>query len=115
MYENQGEIQQYIANLKNQLAAAKSKLEELGHTPSFVRKRKGMEDEYQAVKNAVEGLTEKIKMARLQAAEMMAMEEAQGMGARLGQGTAIKGIAIVSVVLLVLTIGGALIYKKVKK
>jgi len=46
---------------------------------------------------------------------MIALEEAQGMGARLGMGLNLKTVGIISGVLLVTIIGGALIYKRIKK
>ncbi|MHA1988278.1 MAG: hypothetical protein ACW98D_16705 [Promethearchaeota archaeon] len=117
MFEQSSEALQYIASLKGQLKSLKSQLEDLGNTPRFVRLRKGMEEQYLSMQSQKEALIEKINVANTRAEELMAMEEAQGSGMRLGESIQrnIKLIAVGSGVLLVAVIIGAVIYKKVKK
>jgi len=117
MNENQQQVAQYIAGLKSQLTQMKGRLDSLERTPAFVRVRKGLDVEYQNIKSQYKALSEKVKIARTRADEMLAMEEAQGAGARVG-GALQKNIKIAIIgsgLLLVSIVIGAIIYKKVKK
>ena len=105
---------QYIEGLVRQLANLENRFSILDNTPDFVRQRKGMEAEYLSLKQQRIDLKEKIIQARVKWDEFMAMDEA-GASSRMGSSSNIKVIAIVSGVLLVSVIVGALIYKKVRK
>jgi len=117
MFEQSQEILQYIAGLKSQLAALQEELSDLRSTPDFIRKRKGMEARYKEITAQAKVLQDKIKMSNTRAAELMAMEEANNPSMRTDGGLQkyIKIAAIGSGVLLVTTIIGVIIYKKIKK
>lgn len=118
MFDNQAQGQQYIASLKAQLSPMESRLSELESMPSIVRSRKPhLKAEYDSLIGPIKQLKEKIKMARNRFEEMMAMDEAQGSSARLGDSLSknLKLAVIGSGALLVILVVGAIVYKKMKK
>lgn len=117
MFESELSGQQYIAGLNTQLAILKSQFNRLESIPTFVRERKGMEVQYQALKMQISQLENKIKIAQTKYAEMIAGEEAEGFEKRLGDKMSknIKIVAIGSGILLLAFITGIIIYKRKKK